>query len=357
MKKVFVYINQFPEILIYLTISVLLHSCIYPYDVQLLSKKKYLVFEGQITNLERPHTFNLSYTSGYNDTESVYDTYVLGAKLWITDELNSRIDLIDNGLGKFLTPTEFKGEIGKSYQIHIQLSDGKEYVSDVEKIKPVSDIDTVYHSFRENKEKKPKYRGYFSIFLDTNDPPSPKDFYRWTWKHYERASFCKMKTVETNTFKQKCCTPDCWNITQCFSCISIASDAQINGNMLVKQKIAEIPFDYATPYYMIIEQMSLSESAYKFWKTLDEQTNNTGGIFDSAPQRVHGNIKNTKDPSEFVIGHFDASAVSRKIVFINRGKTGLSPFQNDRDLLFYPECFPCNESIFRTSIKPPNWID
>lgn len=357
MKKVFGLINQIPEFLIYLTVSVLLHSCIYPYEVQLLSKKKYLVFEGQLTNLEGPYFFSLSYTTGYNDIQSVNDSYVLGAKVWITDEQNLRTDLIDNGLGKFSTPPEFKGSIGKSYQIHFQLSDGKAYISTVEKMKPVSKVDTVYHTFRENKDKNPKFRGYFTVYLDTKDPANSKDFYRWTWKHYERASFCKMKTVEISTFKQKCCTPDCWNITQCFTCISIASDAQINGKSLVKQKIAEIPFDYDTPYYLLIEQMSLSESAYKYWKTLDEQTNNTGGIFDAAPQRITSNIRNVIDKDEFVIGHFQASAVSRKIVYINRGKTGLSPFQNDRELLFYPECFPCNESQFRTSITPPNWID
>lgn len=336
-------------------------SCIDPYDPQLIGEKKRLVFEGSITNQEGPYDFQLSYTAGYNSKESVYDSYVLGAKMWITDEKNVKTDFIDLNFGNFRTPDNFRGQVGKSYQLHIQLADGRLYESKLETMKPVSAVDKVYSEFKLNTELRPQYRGYFSVYVDTKDPATEGDYYRWIWKHYEKLNSCATWTQPgtdppAKWFK-KCCS-DCWKIDRCFGCVTVASDNFINGKTLARQKVAEIPYDSEKPYYMVIEQMSLSREAYNFWKTIDEQANNSGGVFDVAPATLRGNIVNIKDENDPAVGYFQVSAVSQKVVFLQRDRAGVPPFVNfELSYPFWSECQPCNESPFRTGKRPPEWVD
>jgi len=93
-------------------------ACIDVFDPKLVGSKPKIVFEGALTNLVGPYFFQLSYSAGYNSQESVFDKFVNAANVWITDEKSNRTDLIDMNKGQFSTPAGFKGEVGKTYQVH-----------------------------------------------------------------------------------------------------------------------------------------------------------------------------------------------------------------------------------------------
>ncbi|CAH0994537.1 hypothetical protein EMA8858_00647 [Emticicia aquatica] len=341
--------------------SVCLIACVDVFDPKLKGGIPSIVFEGTLTDQPGPHYFVLSFSAGYNSSESVFDKYVNAAKVWITDSKNIHTDLIDLNRGQFSTPDGFRGQIGNAYTLHVRTSDGVEYASNAETMRFSPPIEKVYTEYKPITTPRPQYRGTFNVFLDIKDPVSEGDYYRWTWKNYQKANYCEVYTVPRTDppqrFFRKCCD-DCWNITQCLGCVNVASDKLVNGRTLAKQNIGQIPYDDTSPYYILVEQMSLSKEAYLFWSNVKAQANNSGGIFDTAPATIRGNIKNLTDASKPMLGYFQVSAVKQKAVFIQRNNISLPPYSTG--LISYPfdvECAVCNESPYRTARRPLDWKD
>lgn len=336
-------------------------ACVDVFDPKLTGGIPLIVFEGTVTDQAGPYYFSLSFSAGYNSQESVFDKYVNAAKVWIIDKKNIRTDLIDLNRGQFSTPNNFRGQIGNAYTLHVRTSDGVEYASNAETMRYSPPIDKIYTDFKLTTTPLPKYRGNFNIYLDTKDPATEGDFYRWNWKNYQKAGFCEIYTVPRTDppvrYYRNCCET-CWNITQCLGCVTVASDKLVNGRTLAKQNIGQFPYDDTTPFYLLVEQMSLSKEAYNYWSNVAAQANNSGGIFDTAPAQIRGNIKNQTDATKPMLGYFQVSAISQKAVFVPRNNIAVPPFS---DVLpnypFDTECAVCKESSYRTAKKPLNWVD
>lgn len=120
----------------------------------------------------------------------------------------------------------------------------------------------------------------------------------------------------------------------------------------------DIPYDSRDPYYLQIQQFSISEGAYKIWKSLDTQVNNVGGVFDPPPSRVVGNVFNVSNPEEQVLGYFGASAVYKQIIYLNRDNVQIPPVPPFAEYIFIRNfCLPCGDNYFRTTSMPEGWID
>jgi hypothetical protein len=104
--------------------------------------------------------------------------------------------------------------------------------------------------------------------------------------------------------------------------------------------------------------MSLSRDAYNYWSSVDAQANNSGGIFDTAPATIRGNIKNLKDATAPMLGFFQVSAVTQKVVYIQRIGVGVLPFSIvTPPYPFHTDCALCVESAYRTARRPLEWRD
>jgi len=61
-------------------------------------------------------------------------------------------------------------------------------------------------------------------------------------------------------------------------------------------------------YSSLTTQFTISERAYTFLKTLEKQNENQGTLFTSQPFQVRGNLVNTNNPDEPVLGYFMVAA-------------------------------------------------
>ena len=61
----------------------------------------------------------------------------------------------------------------------------------------------------------------------------------------------------------------------------------------------------------------MSNRAYDYWLQVQEQSQESGGLYETQPVQIHGNISNINDPEEVVLGFFDASSVTEKRIFVS----------------------------------------
>lgn len=333
---------------------IILVSCISPYDPKITQDNPKLVVDGLITNQNGPHQVRLSYSAAYNNDESIFDRYIENATVAIQDDKGIQIQLRHIRSGIYETAADVKGEIGRSYSVQIVLQNGFEYHSIPELLKPVPEIDTVISEYNEFSEGF--LRGQFTLFAELIDSPTTDEYYRWNWTHYRFIEYCRLIPDSRTgiTYTVNCCE-NCWEIQRCTGCINVQSDKYVNSKR-IRREIIRIPYDSKDPYFLLVEQYSLTKNAFQFWKTVSEQVNNSGGIFDKPPVTIQGNVFNTADSTEQVLGFFGASAVATKSIHFARNTIPKIPFGTP---IIYQQlnvkCVSCPDSPFRTTKEPMGW--
>ncbi|RCR66120.1 DUF4249 domain-containing protein [Larkinella punicea] len=338
----------------------LVSSCISPYQPDTQSIGRALVVEGLITDQPGPYAVNLTQTADY--TYSGLNLLVSGATVTLSDNAGNQEVLREVSPGYYqTTATGIRGTVGRSYKIAIRTTDGKQYESSLEVLKTAPPISQLTYEFQYNTTSfENDKRNTWAVYLDTKDPETPGDYYRWVWKNYEFTAACLLSpNINSDGYYiglRPCCT-DCWDINQCYSnCINISSDAAINGKAISRQYIMSVPFTSRGIYYVEVEQQSISPGAYQFFNSVKKLVNNTGGLFDAAPAAVGGNIKCTSHPGEVVYGYFGAAGVSVMALKVDRSKDAVG-IPNGKNILLdnLAPCLACENSIYRTPNKPRFW--
>ncbi|MBC8153408.1 MAG: DUF4249 domain-containing protein [Bacteroidetes bacterium] len=335
----------------------LLSSCITEYQPERRSIPRSLVVEGVITDQPGPYTIKLTQTTEY--TNASINLLASGATVTITDNLGTTETLTERtpGLGVYRTRANgIRGVAGRRYTLTIVTSDGKRYQSNAELLTAAPPIGKLYYEYRAepNALTGQDSQGW-DVYVDTKDPETTGDYYRWEWTHYEPVSVCQV-TDRPNAipFGLGCCTR-CWDITRCYTCVNIKSDAAINGNTLSRQLITRVPFTSRSAYYIEVQQQRLSAGGYAFWQSVKSLTQNNGGLFDAAPSTVGGNMRCVSDPGSSVYGYFGASGISESFLYVDRTDArGSAPAPPPVEVSIFG-CAPCADDLYRTPNTPRWW--
>jgi hypothetical protein len=359
--------------IVFFLIASMLVACVDIYDPKLTSDKLRLVVESQLTTKLDYQYVYLTYDAPYNSEGNNFKNLVTRAKVKITDDQGKVFEFYDeiepNNQIKtregynYRSVNKIKAELGRKYKLTVEVLDGRVYASDFEAAVPVTKIDKVNVEFKE-LERPSKVIGQFLVSIDTKDSPAEKEFYKWDTYHVNQINYCREWYIfgqggaVTQSFVDKCCEP-CYEKAKFDDGYQLASDRLINGNSIIRQQVAIVPFDNTTPYYMVINQYSMTEDAYKYWNAVKEQSKNSGGLFDATPKSIRGNIKNINDASEEVLGIFYVSDVYEQQVNIDRNRSTPKPKIIEPYSLGWnktDQCFPCQESFNRTKIKPAGFL-
>ena len=279
----------------------------------------------------------------------------------------------------------------------------------------VPPINRVTAHFNMNSLSPPLLQYYpagYDLFIDTQDPPDQHNYYRWDWKLWEKQDWCRTcvngvyavnnVTIPYNGYYLSGNQPveDCFYLpydpvslalptfiydyhcrTQCWELIysntfNIFDDLNSNGKLIVKQDAGHIPFYQRNPCLVEVRQLGLTKEAYRYWKQFQDQTQNTGGLADTPPTVLAGNVHNLTNEREVIVGFFTASAVATKRIFLDRsdaqgtppglfyGLNGRDPLPEPRTPLITivngparPPTAVCGPLDQRTPFKPDGWQD
>ncbi len=360
-------------------------GCIDPYEIDFTQKNNVLVVEGFLTdNYLNPDTIKIQYSS-FQDGGNFITTIASIKASIVAQGTGTEIKLVEQKLGGFLPPNDFRINPAEKYFLRFSLPNGQQYESNPEQILTSPPILNTYDKFNPKSRLSDDGKTILSaneVYLDFQDIPNQKNFYMWRYTHYERNLYCTTcyNNTEYDTRTKDCTiklpqfirTPyyDYRCITECFAIlrgrpINVMSDAVSEGKVVSGRLIAKIPYFSSQGCLVTIQQMGISLNAYNYFSILQSQSQSTGGLADTPPAAIVGNINNVTNSTEKVVGYFAVVSVQEKKYWVDR-KTGSGTFDyllghlvieepsssNDPSR---PPFVPCIKSATRTPIKPDGW--
>ena len=375
-------------------------ACVDPFNTTVSSSLNAIVVDGTINNLPVPQLVRLNQSIPDPSTGRFGSVPLTGAHVEVWVDSTTKVALVETDSGRYQAPDGFVGQVGHSYQLRFTLKDNTtRYESDQQLLQAVPPISKVYAQFNPTslspaEQLKGGYAAAHDVLIDVKDPAETKNYYRWDWQLWERQEWCHTCVDGVyqiyrpdSTLLEDCapynvsyppshyvfdynCRTQCWDILKS-SALNLFDDQVSNGGLITARRVAQIPL-YSKAHCLVeIRQSSLTRKAFSYFKQFAEQTQNTGGLVDSPPVALIGNVRNITHPTEQVIGYFTASGISAVRYWLTRSDaTGFAPglFQafNGRDPIlevgvqpnrYRPPLAVCVPSDSRTPIKPPGWQD
>jgi hypothetical protein len=286
-------------------------SCRKPYEPEVIKKEThFLVVDGTIAiGNNEVTTIVLSRTKKLSD--SVAFEPELNATVYIESQQGAAIAVAHTGNGIYQT-TPLSLQPGVSYRLKI-IALNKEYLSNYTQGRISPAIDSVTW----------KQDGEVTIGVHTHDPSNNTRFYRWnyieTWNY---SSFLSSAWGVSNglIFPKDSITQtdSCWRTAQSTN-ISVGSSVALNEDVISDFPVAIVPQHsekISLGYSILVRQYAITDSAYRYLRLIQKNTEQLGTLFDGQPSQLKGNIQCVEDANEPVIGFITASTVTQKRIFI-----------------------------------------
>lgn len=321
-----------------------LSTCTDKFDPKLNPNTDLLVVDGIITDLPETQVIRLSRSRSNRD--STVSTPLTKATVEVL--INGQVmSLRENAKepGSYQLPDGFRGRVGDRYQLRFTTAPGTRYESTTEQMTPVPAIQKIYDQFNPRGIENVTKDGYIpsnDIYVDFQDPAGERNFYLWRWTQYEPQTWCAscrqgryyltdlgseltggcVPDAKLGTFErfEYTCFQYCWDIFYNTD-VNIFADQFANGRPQVARPVAKIPLRQTNPTLVVVQQLSLSVDAYRYYRLFADQTQNTGTLADSPPAPTAGNVRNIADDRENVVGYFSASSVSENRYYLDRRNT------------------------------------
>ncbi len=289
-----------------LVILTLTFGCIDPVEIDFESTQDFLVIDGYITNEFGPHEITISRTAPFNNNSIDLPPSVDGATVRITDDLGNVENLNPTGDGVYVTTPIFRGLVGRSYTLHVGIND-RTYESSAQMMMDSITIDSIYYEIEDREAfnfiqqlvLRPWLNTYGNLSL-----PNTSSHVGITWE-----ISCPPIIPDCGLFIEK---------SGFGKVVDPAKGINLSNEFLDDFPLIHLAASLGTFTYTAFFH-TFGEEAYNYYKKVDDQINSQGSVFDPLPFQIFGNIVNTTDPTEQVLGFFGAHYVQSQsvIVFIN----------------------------------------
>ncbi len=305
-----------------LAVSVLLTGCIEEFVPKIEETQNALVVNGTITDQEGYQYVEISRTSSYSKPTHLPERDCI---IEVSDSMGNSFRYDEYSSGKYRCYIEQQYlAVGNMYKLNIKIRNGKEYASDYETILPCPPVKDLYYEVQKVETRDP-YLTYYGIqfFVDVDGIGTTDNYFRWkmeeTWEYHAQhliTHYYDNGMIDAYSYTDNIW--ECWG-TRPVPMVFTKSTTDLNENNLRK-----VPLNYVSNqterlkirYSLLVKQYSLSRKAFNYWNELKLQSQETGGLYEGQPVTISGNIYNSSDSDEIVLGYFDASAVQEKRILV-----------------------------------------
>ena len=300
-------------------LAILCTTCLDPFPMPDVSEG-FLAVEARFT--DDPETNQVILT--FSGTVNYGGIPVTGATVYISDDLGNIGRFVESNEGIYHPESNaYYGETEREYVLNIELEDGRRYRSDSCMFRDVPPIEEFYWDLEQAPSPdNTKWLNGVEFNISTADPENRIRNYLWTYEEvWEIITPLPINDIYIGDgqFESVNNTSLCY-LSDVSSEIMIKSTADQNESIIRDHTIVFIPNESSRlwrKYRINVQQFGLSDEAYLYHDRLQEITSQTGSIFDKQPFTLRGNIRNTGDPGEIVMGYFIVSGVSSRSITLN----------------------------------------
>lgn len=356
----------------------LMTACIDPFDIRIPIYEKQMVVDGTLYEGTGPHHIKLYYSLNLQtEDEFINPSPVDDAVVSIITSHAGEINFMKQSSGLYEIPEGQLEVLPKEfYQLKI-VRNGNTYYSSTQLLEDSGDIDDLYFEFAKEyffNARDGVFEDAFLIYINASAGENSNGLLRWRYTGiYEIITQPELRVApgpmgirvpDPNpcsgyfTFPFNASYPpemiletqygpivrlsDCI----CCSCWVYESDgkSKVSRTNLVSEKqfnkvlIAQIPIDrwrFYRKYHVRVEQLSISEDVYEFWKRVESQQSGAGSLFQPNAIIIEGNIVNQNNPDDRVLGIFSVSSIKSKDITIPRT---LLPYTLQPPPEFWEDC-------------------
>ena len=374
---------------------ILIVSCVEDFKVPNTASDKYkseLVIQGRILSGEKS-AFYLSMTSAFGNNDNL-NVPIEDAEITIIGQNGYKTELAeyDRIFNHYIINTDNLPQ-NTQYAVKV-IWKGETYQSEFQELQSSPEIDEI--TYKENVDG-------ISIHVSTHDSEDGRRAYMWTysedWEFHSDINMFSMGAILYNKdIYQGTASKNpyyyCWGHNDSYN-IHIYSTENLKENRVAEHKLLNIPIDdirISYIYSILVKQWSLSDEAYKYFRTQKLYTEEAGGLFTPMPTEVIGNVKCISNPDIKVRGFVLAASIMSKRIFIYESdlnhhsmygncdistpdlnneywrKAWLNSIDagraiahtpsgtlDDYSVLYYEECFDCRKTKGSTKKRPDFW--
>ncbi len=358
-------------------------TCVDPVEPEFSFREGLVYIDALIATTPGASYVNISESAevfGFDDVVNVTEARVS----FVNTESSEEVFLIEDEEG-YLPPQDFVAAVGETWRLNVEFADGRQYQSDPERIPasvPVNELQADYDPEVVFSDEFNRNVPGHQISISFDDPAGEENYYYWRYRTFENLIYCAIcfegilrdGECTTNTPLESSlredyytygCIGPCWRI-RFASNIAIFSDEFSDGNSVSSLPIADVLLYTNENIVVEVQQLAISALAYEYLRALKDLVDNNSGLNAPLPAVLVGNLFNPQDPEEFVLGRFTAAASATEQIYIERifieedqleGRV-FGIFEDER-VMSPPTTTntPCEESRFRTAVRPAKWED
>lgn len=304
---------------LFFTAITCLTGCKEKYDLpSTVVDKNYLVVEGFINSGPDSTFIQLSRTTN------------LSSPSIIQPETNATVSVMGSTGEHYLLSEKNPGLYGggpftltntNTYQLQINTSDGKQYISADLKTRTTPAIDSV--SWQQDPGAGVR------IFVNTHDASNQTRYYAWnfeeTWEFLSYTTSGFSFVAEDSTVVPRAAIDSiyrCWQHNRS-TAVLIGSSARLSNDVIYMAPLTSVEQDswkLSTRYSILVKQRALDKETYEYLEKVKKNTEQLGSIFDPLPSTGSGNIRCVTNPGEPVIGQAYISNTVEQRIFILPGQ-------------------------------------
>ncbi len=360
-------------------IVILLTACLDNFNLKVNGTTKLLVVNGMITNEPGPYSVKLFWSSNVGDILNQASP-VVGASITLLDDLGLSEVLQDQGKGVYQTSANgIQGQIGRTYHLQIKTPDGQSYYSKPELLTSAGTIDSLFYQFNQSESIQSGVavaNNGFYMYVNSHSA-SAESLLRWNWTGtFEVVTHPELATIPNTGMPglpsllaaplpcsgyistdfvtiqkvDRCTCCQCW-VDQYPNSPVLSNNQSGMSNNYQAFNVAYIPANpvyFFVKYYFELQQLSVTQNTYTFWKLIRSQQTGATSLFQPPIAKVVGNIE-ANSANNQALGVFSACGIVRKSMWLSRNDI---PY-NFPDVLLVDDCTKL-DSTARTK-QPSFW--
>ncbi len=300
-------------------------SCIEEYTPDIDDEDTGLyVVQGRVTDLDGFQTISVTRSSAINDPEVIP---VAGCNVKIVNDQEDEFPGIPTNPGEYqvyIDPAFLTD--GAAFMLEVITPEGDVLRSDFDTLRPCSDIDSVYYTIEEFVTDDPEENIpgiQFYIDFDGTDIPTRKIKFeieetwkyqveypiQWTWDGRRLTTYAPPDYSKYT----------CWKTTNTGTIYTLTTE-HLNANVFRKFPLHNILNNsnkLLMGYSILFRQLAIADPVYDYFEKIKDNVLDNGGLYETQPQQIEGNMSNLTNPDTRVLGYFYAAGARQQRIFIS----------------------------------------